>query len=90
MAKHLLILISLLSIVEIALAQEGDSLAFPTDEKEFVILMANPRDKLILREFLMSPKITKGDALQIKEILKKMIINSDSSNPMMTKQSQGD
>lgn len=89
MTKHIMILTTLLAVAEGVMSAEIKN-AVTQDDKEMIILMAKPEDKIILKDYLSTTNVSKEKALKVQEILKKMILHSESTQPMMTMDAQGE
>jgi len=59
-------------------------------EKDFVIMLAKPSERLILQEFLSKDEISNDQVLVVKEILNRLLSESDMSNPMMSFNYEGE
>ncbi|MFN3698485.1 MAG: hypothetical protein ACK4VO_13700 [Pseudobdellovibrio sp.] len=81
MNKKIIIISTLLSITNASLSADM-RLNINDSEKDFVIMLAKPSERLILQEFLSKDEISNDQVLVVKEILNRLLSESDMSNPM--------
>jgi len=79
--KKIIIISTLLSITNASLSADM-RLNINDSEKDFVIMLAKPSERLILQEFLSKDEISNDQVLVVKEILNRLLSESDMSNPM--------
>lgn len=87
--KKIIIISTLLSITNASLSADM-RLNINDSEKDFVIMLAKPSERLILQEFLSKDEISNDQVLVVKEILNRLLSESDMSNPMMSFNYQGE
>ena len=86
MRKYTIMLGILISFVESGYAQK--KILIDSNDRDVIVLAASPEDKRLLINFLNNEKISYEDSLKIKEILGKMLLEAEQSNPMMTIQNK--
>jgi len=87
--KKIIIISTLLSITNASLSADM-RLNINDSEKDFVIMLAKPSERLILQEFLSKDEISNDQVLVVKEILNRLLSESDMSNPMMSFNYEGE